>query len=131
MKAVVFAYHNMGIAGLNALECAGYKIVCIFSHDDDPGENCWFGSVKKWGEELLFKSTGYCSQGAFLVSLGIDEEIKRLFSESDDYLSELARIKKLIMPQGMGDSHAVMVQYKGEGNPELRGFAIRNQLRYL
>ncbi len=51
MKAVVFAYHNMGIAGLNALECAGYKIVCIFSHEDDPGENCWFGSVKKWGEE--------------------------------------------------------------------------------
>jgi methionyl-tRNA formyltransferase len=51
MRAVVFAYHNMGIAGLNALERAGYEIAAIFSHDDDPGENCWFGSVRKWGEE--------------------------------------------------------------------------------
>jgi len=51
MRVVVFAYHNMGIAGLNALERAGYEIAAIFSHDDDPGENCWFGSVRKWGEE--------------------------------------------------------------------------------
>jgi methionyl-tRNA formyltransferase len=51
MRVVVFAYHNMGIAGLNALERAGYQIVCIFSHEDDPDENCWFGSVKNWGAE--------------------------------------------------------------------------------
>jgi methionyl-tRNA formyltransferase len=51
MRAVVFAYHNMGIAGLNALERAGYRIGCIFSHEDDPHENCWFGSVKEWGTE--------------------------------------------------------------------------------
>jgi methionyl-tRNA formyltransferase len=51
MKVAAFAYHNMGIAGLNALERAGHEIVSIFSHDDDPGENCWFGSVKEWGRE--------------------------------------------------------------------------------
>jgi methionyl-tRNA formyltransferase len=50
MRVVVFAYHNMGIAGLNALEHAGYEIALVFSHEDDPGENCWFGSVKHWGE---------------------------------------------------------------------------------
>jgi UDP-4-amino-4-deoxy-L-arabinose formyltransferase/UDP-glucuronic acid dehydrogenase (UDP-4-keto-hexauronic acid decarboxylating) len=22
----------------------------VFTHEDDPGENCWFGSVKKWAE---------------------------------------------------------------------------------
>lgn len=54
MRVVAFAYHNMGIAGLNALERAGYEIASILSHDDDPGENCWFGSVKKWGEERGF-----------------------------------------------------------------------------
>ena len=48
MKSVVFAYHNMGLAGLRALRRAGYGIACIFSHDDDPDENCWFGSVKEW-----------------------------------------------------------------------------------
>jgi methionyl-tRNA formyltransferase len=51
MKVVAFAYHNMGIVGLNALERAGYQIVHIISHDDDPAENCWFGSVKEWGKE--------------------------------------------------------------------------------
>lgn len=51
MKVVAFAYHNMGIAGLDALERAGYEVACIFSHEDDPAENCWFGSVRKWGKE--------------------------------------------------------------------------------
>lgn len=51
MKTVVFAYHNMGLAGLDALDRAGFEIACIFSHEDDPGENCWFGSVKSWAAE--------------------------------------------------------------------------------
>lgn len=51
MKAVVFAYHNMGIAGLNALEKAGFEISLILSHEDDPNENCWFDSVRAWGEK--------------------------------------------------------------------------------
>lgn len=50
MKTVVFAYHNMGLAGLEALRRAGYGIAAIFSHTDDPQERCWFGSVKDWGE---------------------------------------------------------------------------------
>jgi len=48
MKAVVFAYHNMGIAGLDELFNSGFDIEAIFTHEDDPGENCWFGSVKYW-----------------------------------------------------------------------------------
>ncbi len=48
MRTVVFAYHNMGLAGLQALRRAGYEIAGIFSHEDDPLENCWFGSVKAW-----------------------------------------------------------------------------------
>jgi len=49
MRAVAFAYHDMGIAGLEGLRRNGFEIAAIFSHDDDPGENCWFGSVKEWG----------------------------------------------------------------------------------
>ena len=51
MKAVVFAYHNMGIAGLSALFNSGFDIKAIFTHDDDPDENCWFGSVKNWAQQ--------------------------------------------------------------------------------
>jgi methionyl-tRNA formyltransferase len=49
MNAVVFAYHNMGIAGLNALTRQGFNIQAIFSHKDNPDENCWFDSVAEWG----------------------------------------------------------------------------------
>lgn len=51
VNAVVFAYSDMGITGLNALEAAGFGIRTIISHEDDPGENVWFGSVRAWGEE--------------------------------------------------------------------------------
>lgn len=51
MRVVVLAYHNMGLAGLDALERAGYEIAMILSHEDDPGENCWFGSVREWGQK--------------------------------------------------------------------------------
>jgi SAM-dependent MidA family methyltransferase len=90
-----------------------------------------FSSLRRWGEEMGLRTIGFCGQGAYLTSLGIDEEIRRLSEESRDYLFELARIKKLILPQGMGESHMVMVQYKGECAPTLRGFALRNRTRYL
>lgn len=51
MKAVVFAYHNMGIAGLSALFNSGFDIKAIFTHEDNPAENCWFGSVKNWAQQ--------------------------------------------------------------------------------
>lgn len=38
----------MGIAGLTALAHHGFDIAAIFTHEDDPGENCWFGSVQNW-----------------------------------------------------------------------------------
>jgi UDP-4-amino-4-deoxy-L-arabinose formyltransferase/UDP-glucuronic acid dehydrogenase (UDP-4-keto-hexauronic acid decarboxylating) len=51
MRAVVFAYHNMGICGLEALKEAGFNIAAIFSLEDDPGENCWFDSVVAWANK--------------------------------------------------------------------------------
>ena len=55
MKTVVFAYHNMGLTGLEALVRHGYDIAAVFTHEDDPGEKCWFGSVKKWAQEKGIK----------------------------------------------------------------------------
>jgi methionyl-tRNA formyltransferase len=51
MKAVVFAYHNIGIVGLEALAQGKFDIRAIFPHLDDPGENIWFGSVAEWGKK--------------------------------------------------------------------------------
>jgi SAM-dependent MidA family methyltransferase len=90
-----------------------------------------FSAVKKWGEEIGIRTAGYCGQGAFLVSLGIDRDMKKIVEGTGDYVFEIARIKKLILPQGMGESHKVMVQYKGVEAPVLGGFSLRNQIRTL
>lgn len=45
MNAVVFAYHNIGCVGIEALLRAGVKIEAIFTHLDDPKESIWFDSV--------------------------------------------------------------------------------------
>ena len=104
-----------------------------FSHigEQDITAHVNFSSLKKWGQELGFQTVGYCPQGTFLVSSGIDEIITELYADSSDYTSELANIKGLIFPQGMGTSHNVMVQYKGKGSPELQGFSLRNQSENL
>jgi SAM-dependent MidA family methyltransferase len=90
-----------------------------------------FSSLKIWGERLGLRTAGFTSQGAFLLSLGIEGEIRGLDQHSRDFPFELARIKRLFLPQGLGESHMVMIQYKGGAMPALSGFALRNRLRYL
>ncbi|MCX7634381.1 MAG: formyltransferase [Syntrophales bacterium] len=48
MRTVVFAYHNVGLVGLEALKRHGFDIAAVFSHADDPEEKRWFGSVVDW-----------------------------------------------------------------------------------
>jgi len=90
-----------------------------------------FSSLKKWGESEGLETLGYSSQGIYLTASGIDELIVERYAESSDYMSEISKIKGLIMPQGMGESHRVLIQYKGEGTPELRGFSFRNEKENL
>lgn len=51
MHAVVFAYHDVGVNCLKALLHAGIQIDLVVTHQDDPNENVWFGSVAKLCEE--------------------------------------------------------------------------------
>ncbi|WP_312270279.1 bifunctional UDP-4-amino-4-deoxy-L-arabinose formyltransferase/UDP-glucuronic acid oxidase ArnA [Pseudomonas sp.] len=44
-KTVVFAYHDIGCAGIEALIAAQYEIAAVFTHADDPNENRFFASV--------------------------------------------------------------------------------------
>jgi len=47
LHAVVFAYHDVGVNCLKALLGAGIQIDLVVTHQDDPNENVWFGSVAK------------------------------------------------------------------------------------
>ncbi|PWK45840.1 bifunctional UDP-4-amino-4-deoxy-L-arabinose formyltransferase/UDP-glucuronic acid oxidase ArnA [Pseudomonas sp. B21-040] len=44
-KAVVFAYHDIGCAGIESLLASGIEIAAVFTHADDPKENAFYGSV--------------------------------------------------------------------------------------
>lgn len=46
MKAVVFAYHNMGVIGIEKLLAHGFTLPIVFTHEDSASENIWFGSVR-------------------------------------------------------------------------------------
>lgn len=116
-------------------------LLCYHEHrvNEDPYQNIGeqditahvnFSSLKKWGEDVGLKTIGFCPQGTYLVSLGIDEAINELYGDSPDAF-EIARIKGLILPEGMGESHKIMIQYKGKGDFKLRGFSLRNQVKSL
>lgn len=51
MHAVVFAYHDVGVNCLKTLIAAGIQIDLVITHQDDPNENVWFGSVAKLCED--------------------------------------------------------------------------------
>ena len=51
MRAVVFAYHDVGVNCLQALLDAAIQVDLVVTHHDDPAENVWFGSVAKLCQE--------------------------------------------------------------------------------
>jgi len=49
-SAVVFAYHNVGVRGLAAMLANDMDIKLLVTHQDNPEENIWFGSVAELAE---------------------------------------------------------------------------------
>ena len=45
IRALVFAYHNVGVGCIKALLDVGIQIELVVTHADDPHENIWFASV--------------------------------------------------------------------------------------
>jgi UDP-4-amino-4-deoxy-L-arabinose formyltransferase/UDP-glucuronic acid dehydrogenase (UDP-4-keto-hexauronic acid decarboxylating) len=56
VSAVVFAYHDVGCRGLRVLRRLGVEVSAVYTHEDDPGENVWFGSVRQTCAELGIES---------------------------------------------------------------------------
>lgn len=49
-SAVVFAYHNVGVRCLSVLLAQGVNVKLVVTHQDNPQEKIWFGSVKALAE---------------------------------------------------------------------------------
>jgi methionyl-tRNA formyltransferase len=51
VKAVVFAYHEIGYVCLDELLSFGADVSCLFTHLDDPGEEIWFKTPGELAKE--------------------------------------------------------------------------------
>ena len=92
-----------------------------------------FSDLHGWGMGAGFKTVGYSPQWAFLGGLDFEEVVLELMDgKIDPFSPKLAEIKALILPQGMGSSHKVMLQTKGfEQTSVLKGFKIKNMVNRL
>ncbi|NUT16139.1 MAG: formyltransferase [Cupriavidus sp.] len=52
MRAVVFAYHNVGDRCLRVLHARGVEVALVITHRDRPDENIWFRRVADTAAEL-------------------------------------------------------------------------------
>ncbi len=83
------------------------------------------------GKRQGFKTQGYTPQGTFLASLGIDRVLEEKLKADTQFIQEIPKIKGLLW--GMGESHKVMIQYRGNKAdiPVLKGFQLRNRIKTL
>jgi methionyl-tRNA formyltransferase len=50
-RAVVFGYHNVGVRCLRVLLARGVDVALVVTHEDNPAERIWFGSVAQVARE--------------------------------------------------------------------------------
>lgn len=51
-RCVVFGYSEVGVRCLKALHSMGAEVALVVSHEDDPRENRWYGSVAETARDL-------------------------------------------------------------------------------
>jgi len=89
-----------------------------------------FTALKDWGQAAGLQTIGYCPQGTFLASLGIDKVIAAELESNPSFQTELLRIKGLLFD--IGQTHKVMIQYKGQKDiKSLNGFELSNRKNRL
>ena len=79
-RAVVFAYHNVGIRCLRTLLAHGIEVPLVVTHQDDPAETRWFGFWAVLGHQGRTSGTPYETpivalrrKGAYLIPMPFGE----------------------------------------------------------
>ncbi|WP_128113238.1 formyltransferase [Polynucleobacter necessarius] len=118
MHAVVFAYHDVGVNCLKALLDAGIQVNLVITHQDDPNENVWFGSIAKLCTE---KNIPYITPNAKeLVNL-----IPKLQAIAPDYIFSFY-YRFMIPEQILACAKIAALNMHGSLLPKYRGRAPVN-----
>ncbi|MCL5057652.1 MAG: SAM-dependent methyltransferase [Actinobacteria bacterium] len=92
-----------------------------------------FTALMTWGREEGLEEAGYTTQSRFLMNMGImgylsppDPALKF----DPGYVKNVAAVKQLVMPGGMGEVFKVAAQYRGfDLRPALTGFGNKTLFR--
>jgi methionyl-tRNA formyltransferase len=118
LHAVVFAYHDVGVNCLKELLKAGIQVDLVVTHEDDPNENVWFGSVAKLCQE---KNITYITPSASeLVNLA-----PQMQALSPDYIFSFY-YRHMIPTQILGCAKIAALNMHGSLLPKYRGRAPVN-----
>lgn len=112
MKLVVCAYHNVGYRCILELLNQGADIELIFTHEDSPGEQIWFESVRE-----LAKQRGI---PCLTSDISLSENVERIKTLAPDfifsfYYRNMIRSKVLAIPtRGALNLHgSYLPKYRG------------------
>jgi len=118
VKAVVFAYHDVGCRALRVLARLGVDVALVYTHDDDPTEDTWFGSVQATCAELGFAVTAGANPNA-------PEEVARIAALAPDALFSFY-FRNLLKAPVLATARHGAVNMHGSLLPRYRGRAPVN-----
>ena len=113
MRAVVFAYHNVGARALRTLLAGGMQIELVLTHPDDPGETIWFESVAAVAAEHGIPVA--------LVDLSMPPELQaRVAAIHPDYLFSFY-FRRMLPPALLATARIAALNMHGSLLPKYRG----------
>jgi SAM-dependent MidA family methyltransferase len=89
-----------------------------------------FTAVAEAADTCGFEVDGYTTQAHFLMSLGIEQKLGDSEGEYTSYYKKTTEMKKLVMPNEMGEKFKVLALSK-DFEQEILGFSFSNQLHLL
>jgi SAM-dependent MidA family methyltransferase len=86
-----------------------------------------FSALVRTGRSVGLEPAGFTDQASFLMGLGVAELAQARLDRLEDVRREveLAAVKMLLAPDGMGRAFKVLIQYKGLAPSPLRGLTFR------
>ncbi|RUM88693.1 MAG: SAM-dependent methyltransferase [Thermodesulfatator sp.] len=88
-----------------------------------------FTALRELGEKYGFLNLGFVQQGPFLVGLAVEEVLLEI---SENTFRDREALKLLVLPEGLGHSHWVLIQARGlHPETELSGLRLANRLNLL
>lgn len=99
---------------------------------DNPGDkditaHVNFSDLKDWADGCGLMTIGFTEQWAFLASLDFQRTFEEYFGKIEPFSPLLASVKMLIMPQGMGQTHKVLILGKNVPTDlRLKGFSLKD-----